>query len=192
MYPNSAGTSSFSSEPPLIPHSLDVRLFLRDIRGHLQLRGYCSDPIPPKLVGSFILVQSPSVSGLPVSCSQMSLVFASNCTARGLIVLGHTTFATDFDVISYRASVFLVSRLSCVIVESEVGAAGLVQQSTEKEVAKRFPQVVVKVDPELRFASCAETRVVWKRGYRPATAFRRAKKKSKKKEKTIYFFETEG
>ena len=39
-------------------------------------------------------------------------------------------------------------------------ATGIVQLSTEKEVAKRLPHVVVIVVAEWRFASCAKTRVV--------------------------------
>ena len=69
-----------------------------------------------------MLVQSSSRSGLSVSFSQMSPVFASSVSAKGFSFLGLTTFASksralgiDFDVISQRASVFLVSRWSCVI-----------------------------------------------------------------------------
>ena len=79
-------------------------------------------PIPPRSVCSFILVQSSSWSGLSVSFSHVSLVFASCVSAKGLSFLGLRTFASKpralaiaFDVINQRASVFLVSRCSCVI-----------------------------------------------------------------------------
>ena len=94
--------------------------FLRGVEGYFQLRVTARMPIPPSSLSSFILVQSSSRSDLSVSFSQMSLVFSSSVSARGL--MGLTTFAsksnalaTDFDVMSQRASVFLVPRWNCVI-----------------------------------------------------------------------------
>ena len=50
--------------------------------------------IPPRVVGSFILVQSSSSSALSSIFSQMHFVLASNVSARGFIFLEFTTFAS--------------------------------------------------------------------------------------------------
>ena len=77
-------------------------------------------PIPPRLIGSFILVQSSSSSDLSNNVSQMHFVLASNVSARGFIFLEFPTFASksrdlaiDFEVMSHRASDFLESKCSC-------------------------------------------------------------------------------
>ena len=64
--------------------------------------------------------------------------------------------------------------------ESEFRAAGLVRQSTGKEVAKRLPHVVVKWSPNFVLQR-VQKRGWWKRCYRTATVFGGQKKEQTKR-----------
>ena len=86
----------------LNPLSLLPRFLRRDLKRDSSCEVIALMPIPPRLVGSFIVVQSSSPSALSSNFSHMHFILVSNVSARGFIFLDVTTFASKSKALGHE------------------------------------------------------------------------------------------